>query len=134
MKLPRTLGACADRLLAIREEVAKLKAVLDRAPEAKKLAKLAEEAAALDTHLIDNLPKSDAEGIVGKRAKAVVKVSRIPTVKDWDLVYKHVLKTKDFSLLHRAVSIPAIRERWEAKQTVPGVDVFNKVSVSVTAR
>lgn len=124
-RVPKKLGACADKLYklrAARHEVQR---------EVEKLRKI--ESALVD-HLIKELPKDDAKGIVGKEAKAVIKTDEIPTAKNWDLVYKHVLKTGDFSLLQRRLSTAAIKERWEEGEKIPGVDVFTKISVSLTKK
>lgn len=123
MKIPKTLGACADRLYQIREEQALLN---------KQVEVLQAEAAAIKEHLIANLPKSDAQGVLGKQARAAITTKQVPSVKDWDAFYKLILKSKDFSLLQRRVSDAAVRERWEAGEKVAGVEPFTVVNVSVT--
>jgi len=121
--IPKSFGACADRLFKLSEE----RAALNR-----KVEKIEEEEKAIKEHLIKNLPKDDSRGVLGKLAKAEIKTKHTPTVKDWDLLYKHILRTKDFSLMQRRVSDAAVKERWEAKKTVPGVDVLTVVKVSIT--
>jgi hypothetical protein len=121
--IPKTLGACADRLYKLREERSKIQKTID---------KLEKEEKEIKEHLINTLPKSSADGITGKVARATIKVKVVPSAKDWSAVYKFILKTKDFSLLGRRLSDAAVRERWEAGKKVPGVEPFNVVSVSVT--
>ena len=121
--IPKTLGACADMLLKLAEQKSKAQQVVDAIDQHEKLIK---------EHLIQNLPKEDSDGVVGKLAKAVIKKKPVPQVKDWPAFYKHVLKTKDFSLMQRRVSEAAVRELWESGKTVPGVDKFTVVTVSVT--
>lgn len=123
MKVPKALGACADRLMVLREKKAKL---------TREIEKLEEERRAIEERLIDELPKDEASGVVGKIAKAVVTRREVPTVKDWDRLYDYVLMNKDFSLLQRRVSESAVKERWEAGETVPGVDKFTVIGVSIT--
>jgi hypothetical protein len=122
-KVPRTLGACADRLFELRTAAAVLNHQLEELDAERKL---------VQEHLIDNLPKSEARGITGKHARATIVTKEVPTVKDWGKLYAMVIKTKDFSLLQRRVSDAAVRERWEAGKKVPGVEAFTTVAVSVT--
>jgi hypothetical protein len=121
--VPKTLGACADRLFKLREDVGALN---------KRIEELKAEESAIKNHLIDALPKSEARGVLGKLARAAVTTKVVPTVRDWEAFYKYVLKQKDFSLLQRRVSDAAVKERWEAKKTVPGVEPFMVIGVSVT--
>jgi hypothetical protein len=55
----------------------------------------------------------------------------IPRVADWDKLYAFVKKTGSFDLLQRRLTDSAIQERWEAGKSVPGVETFNAVSVSI---
>jgi hypothetical protein len=123
IKVPKTLGACADRLFTLKAQLA----ALNMQAEA-----LDAERKAIQERLIADLPKSEAAGIAGRLARATVVTKEVPTVKDWTAFYKTILKTKDFSLLQRRVSDAAVRERWEAGKKVPGVEPFTVVTVSVT--
>lgn len=122
IKLPTTLGACADRLFTVRNE---------RLKEQKALEPLKQEESALKDHIIETLPKSKASGVAGKLARVSVTTSPVPTVEDWDKLYAYVKKTGEWDLLGRTINAEAVRLRWEAKKKVPGVGVFNVVSVSI---
>lgn len=124
-KIPKTLGGCADRLYQLRAE----RQVLTR-----KARVIEDEEKAIKAHLIDTLPKSQAEGVVGKSARAQVVTRVIAQVRDWDKFYRYVLRTKDFSLMARKPNEAAIKERWENKQKVPGASPFQAVKVSVTKK
>jgi hypothetical protein len=123
MKIPKTLGLCADKLLELREAKSALQKQIDGLEENEK---------ALKDHLIENLSANDSTGVLGKRCRAAITVKTVATVKDWDQLYKLILKTKDFSLLQRRVGDAAVRERWEAGETVAGVEPFLVKQVSVT--
>lgn len=123
MKIPKSIGACADRLFDLRAQKSAL---------TKQVDDLDEERKAIENYLIANLPKSEASGVSGKRARVSIILKEVPSVKDWPAFYAHVLKTRDFSLMQKRVSNEAIRERWEAKKSVPGVEAFTAVTVSVT--
>ena len=119
---PKTIGACADRLYELKE----LKS------EAQKAVDLIEsEEKALKQHIIDNLPKSDATGAVGKVAQVTVVKKTVPKVGNWDLFYAHVKKTGHFELLNKALTKKAVEERWEAHKVVPGVETYTDVTLSV---
>ena len=121
--LPKTLGACADRLYQVKNE--RLAITHDELDPRK-----AEESALKD-HIIENLPKSQASGISGKCARVTVSTSKEPVVKDWPKFYAHIKKTGQWDLLSKAISKDAIKERWANKEQVPGVGVFNAVIVNL---
>ena len=120
--LPKELGACADLLYKLKAEKAAL---------AKQVAEIEEREKLLKDHVIATLPKSST-GVSGRTAHVRVVTKDVPRVEDWELFYKHILKTKDFSLLQRRPGEKAIEERWEAKKQVPGVAPFKVVTVSIT--
>ena len=111
-KAPKNPADAADRAYKLREE---------RYALSRTVALYQEEETYLNNYLIDNLPKSDASGITGRVAHAEIKVKAVPQVNNWPLFYKHILKTKDFSLMQRRANNGAIEERWDAKMAVPGV-------------
>ena len=121
--IPKTLGGCADKLYALREKRQALQRQVD---DIKKDENLIKE------KLIQNLSKDDARGVLGRRARAAIVTKRVAAVRDWDKFYRHILKTRDFSLMQRRVSDPAVNERWEDDKQVPGVEPFTVIKVSVT--
>ena len=120
-KFPKAMGACADRLYEVRQK---------RLAMQKEVDEVEAEEKALKEHIINNLPKSDS-GAAGKVARVSVVTKDVPQVKDWDAFYKYVSRTKSFDLLQRRLSDAAIKERWENKKQVPGVEAFTVVSVSL---
>jgi hypothetical protein len=123
--LPKSVAGAADKLYTLREQRYALQ---------KKVTKLEEKEGVLREYLIDNLPKSDASGITGRIAHAEISKKPVPQVKDWPAFYKHILRTKDFSLMQRRLNEGAVKERWLAKKVVPGVVRFNAISVSITKK
>ncbi|OQW33960.1 MAG: hypothetical protein A4E20_12080 [Nitrospira sp. SG-bin2] len=121
IKLPKTMGACADLLYETREKRLAAQKIVDE---------LAKQEAAVREHIINNLPKSDT-GASGKRARVSVVTKQVPQVKDWDKFYAHVKKTGQFELMQRRLADTAIRERWDNGKQVPGVEAFGVVSVSL---
>ena len=55
----------------------------------------------------------------------------VPTVRDWEAFYAHIMETGSWDLLQRRVSSTAWRSRLEAAQQVPGVETFIQRSLRV---
>lgn len=121
-KFPKTIGACADHLYQVRA---------DRLARQKVVDDLQAEETALREHIIQTLPKSQASGVAGKLARVTVVTQAIPQVKDWTRFYQYVHKHKAFELLQRRLSKGAIEERLEGGAKLPGVELFNAVTVSL---
>lgn len=121
--LPRTLGACADRLGQLQER--------RRAME-RDIADIKAEEKRISDHLIAELPKADAMGIAGKTKRATVRTKDVPTVQDWSALHAYVRKKNEFSLLQRRVADAAVRERWEAGKKLPGIEPYRVVLVRLT--
>lgn len=125
VKIPKTLGACADALHKVRTE---------RLAKQEEVEQLKKYEAALSDHIINNLPKSDARGIAGKLVRVTIKKKRVPTVKDWDKFHAYILKNAKkgaFALLQKRVSVTAVEEIWENGKQVPGVEAFDAITLSV---
>ena len=123
MKLPKTLGACADMLYTLRAQRLLAEQVV-------KDAKANEDA--LRKHIIAQLPKSEATGVAGNIARATITRRNVPTVNDWDALHRHILETEEFDLLQRRVSTSAAAERWSHGVDIPGVERYVSLDVSVT--
>jgi hypothetical protein len=55
-----------------------------------------------------------------------------PTITDWNEFYGYVTKTNSFDLLHKRLSSPAFRDRWEAGEIIPGSTTAEVWGISVT--
>ncbi len=149
IKIPKTTGACADRLFTLRAEKAVLTA---------QIAKIAEVEGAIEAHLIYSLPADDAEGVVGKLATVRIVSKVVPLAEDWPKLYGFIVlqaikaakcfKTTEqeklatqlivehapWDLIQRRVSGPAVKDRWTAGVAIPGISKFNKKDVTLTKR
>lgn len=123
MKMPKTLGMCADLLYTTRQDRYKLQ---------KEVNALKELESAVEAHLIKELPRSDASGIAGKLCKAQVTSKVVPQVKDWDAFFAYVAKKKAWGLVQKRCSADAIEERWELGVVVPGTEKFTVVKCSLS--
>jgi len=123
IRIPKTMGACADLLFKTRRDRLKLAKAADA---------LKADEVLIQEYIIKNLPKSRATGVSGKLATVTIKKKRIPVVVDWKKFYEHIRKTKNWDLMQRRLSNAAIEERWEAGKKVPGVDTHTIVSVGLS--
>lgn len=123
--LPPGLATAADKIYLLREQRYKLQKQVD-AIEAKE--------SELRDYIINNLPKSRAEGVTGRIAHVEIKRKNVPQAKDWGKIWKYIFKTKDDSLLQKRLNESAINERWEKNKVVPGVEAFMAISLSITKK
>lgn len=120
--IPKTDGPLIDKYY----EVKQLRLKMEKAAgEVKKLE------TQLQNEIIERLPKSKVEGAQGKIARATIKKDAVPTVEDWDKVFAYVKRNGAFDLLQRRISVKAVEERADAGKKIPGIGVFNKVTVSL---
>lgn len=136
LKLPKSLGACADLLHKTRDE----RLALDKDVKAIKA-----EETEISEHLIQKLEKGDEGGAVGKEYKAISKNDTIYQVENWDKFYAHLKKTGEFDLLNKMLNQAAVKERvamqdrphgkrgenWKPKLP-PGVKSMTVVKLSLT--
>jgi len=120
-KFPATFGGIADRLYELNKS---------RLAQQKIADAIEEEEKALKAHLIATMPKDDTGGI-GKVARVSLGSKEVPQVKDWPTFYKFILKTKNFSFLQKRVGEAMIKEIWDSGKTVPGVEPFSVITVSL---
>lgn len=121
-KFPKKMGPCADRLY-------ELKLLLSGANKAVNEVK--EEQTALKAYLIDNVPKDDATGAIGKTARVTIVQKSRPELEDFEALIAWCIKKKDFTVLGRALNAEAIEKLWEQGTVVPGVKKFSYKSISL---
>lgn len=121
--LPKTLGESIDAALAVRTARKELEAVIKQ---------MESDETRIEEHIIASFKKSEIEGARGKHGTATLKEKDVPKVVDWDAFYAHIRKTGSFELLQRRPGEGACQERWEAKESIPGVEKFHKVDLHIT--
>ena len=125
LRVPATLGACADLLYRLRADRLKLTAQVEALKQQEKR---------LGDHLSKNLKADDAVGVIGRVAQVTMHSADVGKAVDWDAFYAHVRKTGHFDLLERRLSNSALRERWAAEEAIPGITPQKIFSLSVTKR
>lgn len=120
---PKTLGACIDQAYALRSE----RIALQRTTDA-----IGEQETLMREHIINTFGKSDINGAMGKRASCNIVPKRVPTVKDWSKFYAFIHSNKAYELLQRRVHEKAWREYLDDGRSVPGVETFDVITLSLT--
>lgn len=126
MAIPKTMGACADKLYKLREKRYEL---------SRQIKEIEAEEAEIKDYIINNLSKQESNGVSGKIANVRVKAEKVPVVEDWEAFYKYVSRTKSFDMLQRRINTKAVRERIEDKKdfaSKAGIASFTTISVSIT--
>ena len=123
-KYPKSMGACADMLFTLKEK---------RLAADKVAAELKAQETELSNYIIDNLDK-ESTGAIGKHHKVRVIVKQKPQIKDFDALAKWVKKTGRFDVFQRRLSEQAIMDTLAQPRSkgVPGVELFNAVTLSLT--
>lgn len=70
--------------------------------------------------------------IGGSAATAIVEPFRVYKGEDWPKLYERIRMTGEFDLLHRRLSIPAVREREQAGDLPQGVVAVNLQRLKLT--
>lgn len=127
-KLPKTLAECGDLAYQLRQE----RYELQRAAKA-----LDAKESALESHLINNLPASEATGVRGKVAMAKIEEKELAIVVDWDAVYEYIIKRQKkepgvWSLLQRRINEAPVKEMWAKGKKMPGCEKKLVKVVSLT--
>lgn len=122
-KPPKTLGACIDKLYALRRDRQALQRDVDAIGDQETL---------MREHIIATFSKTEINGARGKTASCSISPKRVPTVKDWSKLYEYIRKHKAFDLLQRRVHEGAWKERLNDGKVVPGVEAFDVVALSLT--
>jgi citrate synthase len=127
MKLPKKIGDCIDLAYLARAERLKLQKEME-----EKLEKLKAKEREIEEYIIDNFDAQSINGAKGAVASASVSLSINPSVKDWPKVWKYIAKNEAWDLMEKRIAKVAYRERLEAGQAIPGVETFQKKTLSLT--
>ena len=88
----------------------------------------------LESRLVAVMEDQGIDRTANDRATISVKTETMPSAEDWDQIYKHILATEQFELLHRRLSAQAFREILALGQAVPGVRSTDVVRINYRSR
>lgn len=132
--IPVSIGRCADLYHDVREL---------RLAMAKEVEAVEAFERRVKTHMLDNLSRSDDSGASGLRYRAQRVEKDVPRVvaivegeedvgAGWDALHGYIAETGRFDLLQKRLGEKAVKDMWEAGETIPGVAKFKTVDISVT--
>jgi|TARA_R110000822_G_scaffold86277_5_gene201221 hypothetical protein len=88
----------------------------------------------LESRLVAVMDDQGIEKTANDRATISVKTETMPSAEDWDQIYKHILATEQFELLHRRLSAQAFRELLSLGMTVPGIKSTDVIRINYRTR
>jgi hypothetical protein len=98
----------------------------------KQVTDLEEEEKELKGDLIAALASEKATAVGGSTCTIEMKTVMEPTVADWKKLQEHIRATGNFELLYQRVNGKAVKERWDNKEEVPGVQRFPVTKLSIS--
>lgn len=120
---PKSIGASIDLLYTMRTQ---------RLLEQKKIEDMQLKESALKDHIMSNFAKADLDGAKGKVATASIKRSVQADITDWEAYLKWCVKKGAYSCVQKRAGITALREHWDNKEHVPGVEQMVVDDLSLT--
>jgi hypothetical protein len=121
---PKELGALSDQYWAAYNKR------LNAERAAKELKGIESK---LYAQLVTELRSQELTSVGGHDVRLTLTCSTEPVVKDWQAVYDYITANQDFSLMQKRLAAPAIKERWEAGEVIPGVETFEVFKLSKSA-
>ena len=88
----------------------------------------------LEATLIAKMNGQGLDRIGNDRCSISVKTEIVPTVEDWDAVYRHILSTEQFELLHKRMSASTYREFLSLDMELPGVKPTDVIRINYRSR
>jgi len=120
---PRSIGLCAD----LYQETRELRLAMQKETEAVEAREKE-----IKAYIIDNLSKSDDTGAAGKHHRAQIVMKTAAKIADWGVFCSFIRKNDRFDLLQKRVSEAPIKELWEERDNVPGIEKVNVPDISIT--
>ena len=88
----------------------------------------------LEAQLIAKMEDQGVDRTGNDRCSVSLKTETVPTVEDWDEVYKLILSTEQFELLHRRMAASAYRELLSLDMELPGVKPTDVIRINYRSR
>jgi len=117
------IGAKIDALYALRE---------NRLAIERRVKELKEEEVQARNAIFEMLAAMGLTKASGSMATCGIKVSNVPLVEDWDMLWAHIAETKQFDLIQKRISVTAWRARFDDGVETPGVSKVEDVDISLT--
>lgn len=104
-----------------------------RLEEQRKVDKMKEEENGMQNALVSYLKENpEVNGIIGRTHKALIKEATVPIIEDLHALRDYIVANDAWDLVSVRLSAPAVRERWDVQEEVPGVGSIVETKLSVT--
>ena len=88
----------------------------------------------LEAKIVSTLKQQGIDRIGNDVCTLSIKEEIVPTVQDWDEVYKYLIQTKQFELIQKRMSATAFRELLQMGLSVPGVKATELTRVNFRSK
>lgn len=75
-----------------------------------KIKEIKEKMSEIEGKIYTELDNNNQDGAIIGNKKVQIKTRRVYSANDWNMVYSHIIRTRDFSLLQARLSITRLRE------------------------
>jgi hypothetical protein len=123
--MKKSLGAWIDEIYVADQKIDAAEGVVRGLKEKRR---------ELEDTLLKMFKGQDIDGCKGKTAVARVSKARFPSIKDRRKFDIYVLKNKALDLFQNRISSKAYFARLEEGEKVPGISIFERISVSINKR
>ena len=98
----------------------------------KQAAEVKEDEEALKNVIIAKFKDGDLTACGATNGLVKMTVLKEPVATDWPALYDYIKETGHWEFLHKRVTSTAIKEHWNAGETIPGVGVTEVYKLSVS--
>lgn len=126
VKVKKTIGELIDRMYSVRQEIETI--------STEQIKPLMERKDKLEDIIIRRMQKDGTSSVKARKALAAIKKSTHYNVKNRAALDKYAKKNKALDLFTNAINQAAVKARMEAGIKIPGVEAFNRTSLSLTKR
>jgi len=88
----------------------------------------------LEAKIVSTLKQQGIDRVGNDKCTLSIKEEIVPTVQDWDEVYKYLIQTKQFELIQKRMSATAFRELLQMGLSVPGVKATELTRVNFRSK
>lgn len=96
--------------------------------------KVNERMATIEADIMELMAATGITHAASDKASCVMREKRHPAIEDWNAFYEYVAETGQFELLHKRLSSPVFRERWDAGENIPGTKSTSVWELSVSRK
>lgn len=86
----------------------------------------------LQNVIIAKMRESGTQAIGAKLGLIKLKETEEPTAENWPEIWNYIKENDAWDLVHKRITVTAVRERWEEGEAVPGVGKITKYKLSVS--